>query len=545
MWSALVSFTVVLLFTISGIYLEDNETIVAAINYGVLGEMGNEQYWSDSLVFLFPPLFHLSKNLPTIPVFGIFKLLTQFTVFWAITVIAIRTFANKVMYIMILVVAACVFLYDSLFQLHCIRQSVLLSFAALYLHSLEYDNNNRLRATPLLLFFFAVITRIHAAALILFAFIAYDVLRKPLGYTFGKYKVMFAFTLMLLGLYQLNGKFTSNMGRYIEAHFEYPILEKPHIAPLTSASKSADTARYLGLKSFFFTDTAQYTREYFHQFVRIQPTLSFVFDPYNISAIKQDISKRWRDTSYLLISIVILLCLFVCTSPGHAKESLLFTWVMFLVPAGLILLLTNELKERFFNSYIGILSWLLLLKYLVVFEERPLPKFVRISLPILVLIAIAIFGVRQVIYYHPLHVQLSQVHEAFLKNSKDLVKQTTGERTLFFSNAEIPLTNDPFYRTPETLYQNFATFDGGYLTYYSYCVERFTKLFGYHPGDFRKHTELLTNSKEGVLAYITKDRIQLISFYFLHLYKVKLDFTKVSDIHFCEADIYRVKAYKI
>ncbi|MCS6818640.1 MAG: hypothetical protein NZ522_01725, partial [Chitinophagales bacterium] len=268
-WSAIISFVIIFFSTIVGIYLEDNETIVAAINYGVFGEMGNEQYWSDSLVFLFPILFKISKFLPYIPVFGLFKLLTQFIAFWAISLIAIRNFYKNITYIIILVVAACIFIYDSLFQLHCIRQSILLSFTSLYLHEMYYDNERKLSATPVLLFFFAVITRIHAAALILFAFILYSLLRQSPKYVFRKYWMMLGFTLILLGMYQLNGRFTDNMGRYIEAHFEYPILEKPHIAPLSPQSSSADTARYLGLKSFFFTDTAQFKRDYFHQFVRI------------------------------------------------------------------------------------------------------------------------------------------------------------------------------------------------------------------------------------------------------------------------------------
>jgi hypothetical protein len=209
-----------------GIFLEDNETIVAAINYGVFGKMGTDQFLSDYLTFLLPPLYFLSSLFDSIPVFGIYKLFNTFIAFFLLSFVSLRllsacgaSWGVSFLYSLLLVA----FFHDSLFQIHCMRHSVILAFGSLLLYRTHWEETQKISVVAITFFFLALLNRIHAATLVLASFLIYDVLVSAnLKQVIRMYLLPIIFALALVSIYQLNGRWSNNLGRYMKLTLNMP-----------------------------------------------------------------------------------------------------------------------------------------------------------------------------------------------------------------------------------------------------------------------------------------------------------------------------------
>jgi hypothetical protein len=510
-----------------GMYFEDNEAIVAAINYGVLGTVSNEQFFSNYHAFLLPVLYKLSMMLPEVPVYGIFKmsfviLINTVLIRIGLSEITMLPQSVRIYATVVLILLCFILVSDSQLHLHCIRHSIMLSFAALLLNYQSVKLYGKTSLTAVAIFFIAVNTRSHSSAIMLACFGLFLLLSgMPFTKVIKHYWVMAFIAFAFLAVYHVYGKLTNNMGKYIEAHYEYALIEKPSLYPLSDMKTSKDSAKYEAVKQFFLSDSIQLTIPFFNRVANInyEQTPIFVKEKWLFAFDELKRQSIQVLPMLSLFAIIALLCLYQPIRKNSSKKAVSILFSAMLVLLSLLLILVNDMKPRFFSSFSAMILFSILM-----FQ---LPLFFKISsrrsqIGLFALLAI-------VSYYQFLHLfnqsKIELEKEVKTKIAMEELHQiTTKQPVLMFMGSEIPFSGNPFYASSPKLYPKLASFDGGYLVYFSYGRNRFMDVFGVSPVNFPQIINVL-KTRSDVVYYIDKSRMDVINNYFKTIYHTQFEFS--------------------
>jgi hypothetical protein len=523
----------ILIFSITsaalGMYLDDNEAIVAAINYGVLGEVSNEQYWSDYHTFLLPLLYKLSSALPYIPVFGLWKM--SFVVLINVLVIRIGLGElkgldkhSRIVGFVILPLVCLIIVADNQLHLHCIRHSVMLSFLAFLLNYQKIREQGKTSITAIFIFFIAANTRSHSSALMLGCFTVFLFFSgTPILRIVRHYSAMLLIVLGFLGAYQIYGKYTPNMGKYIEAHYEYALIEKQSLFPLSHMKTARDSAKYLAISNFFITDSAELTIPFFDRVANIKYEQEEIFTQQRFLAAIEELKVKNRSVFPLLVLMFLPLLGWTNKNVRRAGTAKTITLIIVssIVIFSLLLILVDDMKLRFYSPFVSVIAFSIIIFHLSAFLKYSGPWRKYISIILLLTITIWQFW--------------NLRNEASFLAAKECQTQkqishfhafTSKHPVLMFMGSDIPFSTNPFYRSSTALYPKLASFDGGYLIYFSYARGRFEKLFGVSPIDFPAVINML-RSRDDIVFYIAKERLDIINQYFQVVYKVKFNVSPI------------------
>ncbi len=532
-----------------GMYLEDNEAIVAAIHYGVMGALGDEQYFSNFHTFLFPFIYKLGQVFPRIPFYGIFKisfvLLIYTTLFKYVLGELDRYRLKSKINLFIALMLTFVIVSDNVFHLHCIRHSIILSFAAFLLNYQSVIQHGKTSVAAVVIFLIAVNTRSHSSAIMLGCFGAFLVLSgMPIKNIIRHYWVMAAIAAGFLVVYHVYGKYTTNMGKYIEAHYEYALIEKPSLYPLENMKTTKDTAKYIAVSQFFLSDSAELTISFIDRVANIKYEQKPIFTRDNFRVA---INEIYRQSLPILpvLSFMLFAVLFWYDKKVRqtaALKTIAMVIAVQLVLFSLLLILVNDMKPRFYSALMSMLVFSVVMFHLPVILQKA-TKWVTIGF----LLLIMSIGVWQWSYLSKTAAAAASKEKQIRLKMHQLSSITTHHPVLMFMGAEIPFSTDPLYRSSSDLYPKLASFDGGYLVYFSYGKERFEKLFGINPVNYPQLIDLLSHRND-ILFYITPNRIPLIKNYFAVVYGIDMTFqaAKVDlDVSLLGGDFYSVKLLEI
>ena len=528
--SLLISLAILsLVYVAFGMYLEDNEAIVAAVNYGLFGRFGPEQYASDYQTFLLPVLNYLSLVFRSVPVYGIWKFLYGFLALTSIVYYLINALEvhkrGTVFNITIGVLLILIFTIDSFFYSHCVRHSILLGFAALAINWQNIDSKGRASKFAIAIFILSVIARMHSAVIILCIFIAFHVLRglSPIA-VLRHHAAMIVIGCGFVFAYQVYGEYNTNFGKYIEANYEYAIIEKASLHPIGTMKTKEDSVKYQALAKFFITDSIEFDKSFFNRAVNLDYHQKLSWQTLNLAPIFHEFASKLHRLAYMpWIFVFLAIVIFIGTdSLYQLRQSFWLLFLSFGAMAALLFALVDEIKIRFFSPYVGMVLFLLFMTYLPGFLARAGKNTKRISL--LILIFILGLSVRDVYGY----AMIERLREEKIKDTSARLQAYFEQHpTLTFMGADIPFRADLFFRPSPDLYSHMASFDGAYLIYFSYSHDRFDHLFSVSPHDYRGLISLFEHRKD-IRFYALPQRLELVRLYFRTIYHVDLVFERES-----------------
>lgn len=519
-----------LIWFVFGIYFDDNENIVAHIIYGEFGKVGNDMYFNDYHLFLVPIFSYLSAKFKNIPVYGIWYILLNFTWLYAIFLFLIKNYANKNETKLLTLVT--VFAFVSAITLpfivffHCIKLTVLLGIAALLITQTGIQKKEQgTYYFGIILFLLSLFTRMHSPVIMLGLFLVTKIaLTKSMFNHLKSFSPHIIASIIFIGWYQIFGILTNNTGRYIEANYEYVILEKKSLLPLNEESSIKDSIKYEALTHFFISDTNEFTISYLKNTVNLSPNLNSIFSLKNItSSFSEIIEKSLQIKWTLALFLITILCLLFNEKWNLRKveKTLIISLVGFSIPYVLLLFLVDEMKIRFFAPYVVSCGLLIVYEFL---RENYLSKKILYIIAISSTVILVVNGIDT----YKISKTEKELNKQRILSALELNKYSQKHPLISFIGADIPLVSNIFNRYPKIYFEKIAYFDAGYLTYYSYLINRFNTLFGISPLNYNDIINLLETNKE-IRLYCTSERLELIKNYFKIVYNYDFNYAEVEN----------------
>jgi hypothetical protein len=519
-----------LVWLVFGIYFDDNENIVAHIIYGEFGKVGIDMYFNDYHLFLVPIFSYLSAIFKSIPVYGIWYIILNFTWIYAIFLFFIKNYGENNETTLLSLVTVFTFVSAIILPFivffHCIKLTVLLGIAALLITQTGIEKKERKTYYfGIFLFIIGLFTRMHSPVIMLGLFLVTKIaLTKSINNHLKNFSPHIIASIIFIGWYQLFGFLTNNIGRYIEANYEYAILEKKSLLPLNVGSSIKDSIKYEALTHFFISDTNEFTISYLKNTVNASPDLNSIFSIKNItSSLSEIIDKSLQIKWTLVLFLITILCLLFNEkwNPRKVRKTLIILLVGFSIPYVLLLFLVDEMKLRFFAPYVVSCGLLILYEFL---RGKYLSKKTLYIIAISSTVILVIIGIDTY--------QISKNEKELNKQRKlsaiEINEYSQNHPLISFIGADIPFVSNVLNRYPKIYFERIAYFDAGYLTYYSYLINRFNTLFGISPLDYYSIINLLESNKE-IRLYCTVERLELIKNYFKIVYNYDFNYAEVEN----------------
>ncbi len=509
-----------LLYVMLGLYYEDNQNIVASIDYGELGTSPSDQ-WINDFDFLLTPFFGwLCKTLPQVPVYGYWLLAQLFLWLFGLINFAWVFFRRQqqlpLTSVLLFLLLVFFLTLDSITSQHCVRNSILLSYTGLlYLYYSSRPTHGRYLFS-LLLFIVALVVRIHSAVIVLLFFLALQFLANQRKFSsFKKYTLHAAIGFLAIGIYHVNGALTTNQGKIIETRYEWALFDKSSLYPLGGMHTHRDSVKYMALKAILISDSAEMTPEFLKRTVDLRYEYSGLFNPENIHnffhEIKRSLSEHWE--AFALISLLFLLWAVHRLRDwptGKTVLSLLFLYTGILT--ALLINLVSDLKDRLFAPLTAmvVLHLALLFIPVIVSEYRR-----RIQLTLLLLFTLAC----AFLFKDQLNVTTAwaATEQTALKNQALLRQYSSNHRLFGTVNTDLPMTRDIFYRATQNPFYKLGYIDAGYMVYYSYMYQKYVALFGYSPLNYRAFLQAIPHNPD-YRMYASEERMKLFQQYFAGVY---------------------------
>ncbi len=519
----------ILIGFVFGVFFDDNEAILSHVIYGEFGRVGNDQYITDYHLFLIPFLAQLSETFPKIPVYGLWYVFIAFLFLFSFIFITIQEVVRlKTRWLDVFIITLLILTYSiqSIVFFHQIRISLLLSFVGIIISQSGISkNNNRQFYFGLLLFLLSLITRMHTPVIILGFYILVKIFtEKDVLKPIKQFSFHIVLSIIILSFYQIPGLFITNTGKYIEANYEYAILEKKSLLPEKDNLSVKDSIKYESLKEFFITDTSEFTIEYLQKTVDIAPDFKSILSVENLKASFIEITQKLIANKWLIlltIGLILLMILFEKPDGKALQNIFITTLIAFAIPYTMLLFLVDDMKLRFFTPFLAVWSFLVL---------REILKIGTAGIKSKIAMLLAIFSASLCIgfeTYKQANFEKQLNHER-KKSAEALYNYSLEYPLISFIYSDIPLNSNILNRNPKPYFKNIGYFDGGYLTYFSYISNRFHDLFEISPLDYKSIIELLENN-ENIRLYATENRLALIKAYFEIVYSYNFEYEPIDN----------------
>lgn len=515
------------LYVLFGIYLEDNNNIVAHIVYGELGPVGSDMYINDYHFLQMPFFYWVSQLFPNLPFYGawyfLHGVLALAGIIYSLKIFIAHDKKNYQEISLFILLFFAWFTYDYVF-FHNIKISLFLGLSGILLSETGIINNEK-RAYwwGLFIFTLGLIIRMHSPVLILFLFMTIKIItQREILIIVKQYAFHLILSFVLLATYQIYGLLDTSTGKYFEANYEYAVLEKESLLRENLFENQKDSIKYEGIKNFFLSDADEFTIEYLQKTLYVTPNINETLSLANINFSFQEMNEKFRANWLIIVTTIVLIFIFILNQSKKRKifyKLSIITIIAYAVPFALLIFLVDEMKMRFISPYLVIWSILCIRE---VWDFKVLSKWQIISLFILLTSAVSYEFYRTNIA----SVEEKKLNKERLASAKALYEYSKKYPLISFVNSDMPLVSAFFHRHPTIYFQNIAYFDAGYLTYFSYVHDQFYNLFGVSPLNYPKVITLLKTNKD-LRLYATAERLSLIKEYFRIVYgyefKYKLD----------------------
>jgi hypothetical protein len=514
-----------------GMWHEDNHSIGVALFQGELAEPMVSFWLTDYYTFQIPLVSWLAQAFPSVAVFGLWMLLH--VVVWLATMLslvfgrlrqggALGTGAMVAATMLVLALTA-----DALVHQANTRVSIFMAFTGLMAASDRIGQGQRPQVSSILLFLLAVLIRIHTSIIVLAFFLAWHVLTgRQVMATLKAHRWHLALGLAVLLIYQTKGWRTDNVGEIIEANYEYALLEQHRLHPLPPDATAKDSMRYATLQQFMISDSAEFTLDYLARTIDVSYHSGDRFSKRAFDNALNELKARMVENHVpLLMALALLLLAVPVLGVRHVAfgraAAALAVWLAVLL--GLLLVVADEMKPRFFEPFTAMVLLMCLLHILPPMLAKG-PRW----MPWLLVAALGLPLVLKV-------QQVSAIARAYSDHEREALEAqarirtcSEGHRIIAFTEADLPLTHGLLHRNRVRPYDRLSYFDGGYLIYFDPIKQRFINIFGCSPLHYPCLIEMMRTQTD-IVYYATPERLQMAADYFRVMYGVQLHFYEISE----------------
>jgi len=513
-----------------GFYFEEWQAFMnLTINGDICVPPLHEIFFSESWFLQIPLLAYLSDHFANVPVFGIWCLIiiTLYLSLWYY--LGFRILSRSLKKPGWLLFANFVFTWCimgiCLVNINCTRDSVLLTASSLLLYFDIFVYEDKKQKRYLFLFLLGCSMRVNPAVLVLSAMTLFCLLYfRDIRKTFQLLKWYWLFTLLSFALVIGVSSTAKDLGPKLEG-FEYPVMGKNAVVPLSAMKSAADTMRYRALNEYFLvTDTAQITipfiktvvdetkyrrfgidqEDLMHMMFTLAPLLVqywlFFLLGYALLVVALFYTNLRILTNVLIVNLSGWLLVLVFAMKISMPERFLLPWFSMMLGMSYLLASIRPWTFRRWQKNL----FLLLGLWLVIWDMNMLQGFARDGME-----------------------QKKRSHEALGK----LEALSKSSVPVIWDHHLGYIPNDVLARRESRILRSSIYLSIYRIQFYDFGQDRSKERFGFSPLDMRKMNEVL-NGKADSIRFITEESsAEFLSRYYKSVYNMDFNLVKEEPVN--------------
>lgn len=518
-------FFISVFYFVFGIYWEESMKIISAIIYGSISAPPYQAWFEESFLFQPPVFAFLSAHIRGIPVLGLwhFSLIVFYTS--AFLHLSVRLLNRSVPHRPVFV-ALCsllmtsAFISTSLIYTHLAREAILIISMSLLLFFDYYQADKKKTAALIVTFFIGCLMR---ASLGLFVLVAVSLL--AFLYTRNLKKTILLFRLhwlvaMVCFSIVLGYKFYSgNPAVVIEQTYEYALMDRGAIVPVSTMKSVGDSIRYEALTGYFLiSDSAQISLDFIKQVVDKNKFLKFGVTDDDWSHLL-GLLPLFKGKSIDIILFYLMLVIAVYGKKRAMFNLFLFHAFCWMVVVGLSMKIS--MYERFLLPWLAMMfiSSLLILS----FEHSIFTRRQKYSL-LLILLFTSFGSLNQMNAISKEEKSYNQKALIYL-NKIGAVSAT--QTPFIWDYTQVCFPSEIFARRELKAFEKSMYQTCFFTPYYRFGQERCLKKFGFSPLDWRSMGVTLKKRKEEVCFIMGDEMAEFLPRYYKIIYNI--DFVLVKN----------------
>ncbi len=523
--------TTLLLYSIFGFYWEGSMTTHPAIAYAQICAPPYELWFSESFLFHPPIIAYLASIFETIPLLGVwhFVLLifyVSITLHLILRIVS-RAIATRTIFIVSFSVLITLgILGTSLMYIHLGREAILLSAMSAFLY-IDYvvEDNHRPRFF-VFTFFLGCLMRASLglftlSAISILLWLHYRSLQKVYQYLLWQWLIaILCFAIVLIYKFTVN-----NPGVVIEQNYEYALMDRGAVLPISTMKTKTDSLRYDALTKFFLITDSQYIDiNFIHQ---VTDTKKF----YKIGCNANDFHHMIDALSPLLntykTTILLLYLMLLVLGWGCNKRTsqTLFFFHMFCWSVICLLSMKINMYERF------LLPWMVLMflgSFLFIsFQNKPLYK-VRGYLFLGLSLSLLSFEFKQMSRISSVERGFNYKTSLYLQNIKQLSNTNT---PIIWDYTQHYFPSQLFTRLEGNVLKGSLYQTMFLLAYFPFGQERFIHNFGVSPLDWKSTGRKYIENRRNFVFIMEEPLAEFLPRYYHTMYNIDFTLEKSTPIN--------------
>lgn len=525
--------TMALTYSLYGFYLEDAERFGASVLYGgICAPPVSDNWFFDPWLFHVPILARLSTAFESVPVLGVWHIITQllYLTLWfhlALRVLNRDGKGNLLIVIPISCLLVAALMGTSLVYFYNLRDAILLSTASLLLYFDYNQHDGRKPVHFLFIFLLACLLRLPGALLALTSItVLFFLYYRNLKTLFRLLKFHWLMVIALALLVKGHEVVMNNPGMKIEQGYEYALTDRGAVLPVSVMKTREDTMRYRALTEYFLiSDSAQINIGFIARVVDNNKYLSLGITQSDFAHLLKKslpVIKKYKE--------VILLFYLLLLIAGYNRSGTIFTVILFNLFCWLIVLVIG-MKLSMYNYFLA--PWLAItfgasLYFLSTQKPFNLIQKTGVVIVLTILLGYETKGCQEISYQET---DYNKMAFTYLKKLDTLSEQAT---PVLWDFEELYLPTKLFSRKESSVLKKCIFQNMFFLNYYRFGQERALQKFGFSPLDWRS-MNLGFKQNNDKICFVLDDRFaSFLGQYYNTIYG--LDFKLVKDIP--EKEIY-------
>lgn len=517
--------TVLVIFLVYGLFLENSEKPCAAIFYGNIASPPTNAWFMENWLLQLPIIVFLGTHFEKVPVYGIWHIivvLIRLTVWFQLArrmlsrLINNRLIAFLTAFLLVLAITGTTLIY--VYQL---RDAILLASGTLLLYLDYYIYDNKKPKHLILLFFFAGLIRISIVLIVLVPLtLLVAFYFKSIVKVFQALRFQWLSALICLLIVEGYKLIEKNPGAKIESRYEYALGDRDAILPLSTMKTRPDTVRYQALTGYFMiTDSAQISTDFI---ARCLDPMKYMYFGITRDDVQHFIDKGLSVIENHKTSILLFYLLLAIALWGGSWKTVADIIVLNILSWAVVLLIGFKINifEYFFVPWlslpIGGSFWLISMR------GKPL-RTIQKSVIFILIACIAVIEVRNLKGISVEELQYQQRSDEQLKSLAALSENC--EPVLWdFDHTYLP--NGLFERNEADCLRKCLFINLAFLNYYSWSQKQCLQQFGFNPLDWKNMALAFKKHRESICFVMSDDFARFLPYYFKELYGIDFKLVK-------------------
>jgi hypothetical protein len=518
-------FFISILYFVFGLYWEESMKIISAIIYGSISAPPYQVWFDESFLFQ-PPIFaFLSAHIKGIPVLGLwhFALVLLYTsVFLHLSVRLLSRFIPRrpffVAFFSLLLI--CTFISTSLIYIHLGREAILIMSTSLLLFFDYYQTDKKKPKVLIVSFFIGCLMRVSLGVFVLSAisFLAF-LYTRDLKKTLLLFRLHWLLAMACLSIILIYKFYSNNPAVVIEQTYEYALMDRGAIVPLSEMRSAGDTIRYEALTRYFLiSDSAQISLNFIKQVVDKSKFLKFgvTHDDWDhMLGILPLFREKSTDVALFYLILIIA---------AYGRKRAIVNLILFHTFCWLVVLalcMKISMYERFLLPWLAMMfigSLLVLSFEHIVFSGRQ-------KYSMLMILLFTSFGSFNKM--KALSKEEKGYNEKALNYLNKIGKVSATQTPFIWDYTQVCFPSEIFAIRKLQVFEKSMYQTSFFMTFYRFGQERCLKKFGFSPLDCRNMGLTLKKRKQEVCFIMGDEIAEFLPRYYKAIYNI--DFILIRD----------------